>query len=118
MHRLEFVSPIMRKGALKGLLGGGSHPMDGSGETLYRAIHDFNEPFFATTTASLRMVADLSDSSKVLAVLPGGACGRLFDSHTTDQIESFMNGEKMYWWFSDELIRAHMKNTLVLKAGK
>ncbi len=118
MHRLEFVSPIMRKGALKGVLGGGSHPMDGSGETLYRGIYEFNEPFYATTTASMRMVADLADSSKVLAVLPGGVCGRLFDGHTTDQIEPFMNGEKRYWWFSDELIQAHTKNTLVLKAVK
>ena len=32
MHRLQFVSPIMRKGPLKGLLGGGSHQMDGSGK--------------------------------------------------------------------------------------
>ena len=68
--------------------------MGGSGETLYRATYEFNEPFGVTVSASVRMVADLADEDKVLAVLPGGVAGRLFDPHYKDQIEAFMNGEK------------------------
>lgn len=49
--------------------GGGSHPMGGSGETLYRAVYGFNQPFGVTTSASLRLVVDLADDDKVLAVL-------------------------------------------------
>jgi len=115
MHRLELVSPIMRKGPLKGLLGGGSHPMSGSSETLYRALYRFSDPFHVETSASLRMVADLGDSDRVLAVLPGGVCGRLFDKHTTDQIDAFMNGDKLYWWFSDEMIQKHKQHAVVLR---
>jgi penicillin amidase len=117
-HQLEFVCPIMRKGPLKGLLGGGSHPMSGSQETLYRAIYSFNEPFAAQTTASLRMVVDLADKDKVLAVLPGGVSARLFDDHNTDQIDAFMSGEKLYWWFSDEMIKAHTKYSCMLNPSK
>ena len=114
VHQLEFVSPIRRTGFGKGLLGGGSHPMDGSAETLYAAKPSYESPFDVTVSASLRMVVDLDDNEKVLAVLPGGTAARLFFPHTTDQIEAFMNGEKLYWWFSDNAIKKHAKTTLVL----
>jgi len=114
VHQMEFVSPIRRKGFGKGLVGGGSHPAAGSCETLYRGIYGFNEPFGVTVSASLRMVADLSDEDKVLAVLPGGVCGRLFHPHTKDQIEAFMNGDKVYWWFSDKAIKDHSRAILNL----
>jgi penicillin amidase len=111
---MEFVSPTRPKGFGKGLLGGGSHPASGSGETLYRGIYNFNEPFGVTVFAGLRMVADLSDEDKMLAVLPGGVCGRLFHPHTKDQVEAFMNGDKVYWWFSDKAIKEHSRTVLTL----
>ena len=114
VHRVEFVSPVRREGFGRGLVGGGSHPALGSGETLGRGIYEFNNPFDVTIAASLRMVADLADPDKVLAVLPGGVSGRLFDKHSKDQIESFINGNKVYWWFSDAAIKEHSRNTLVL----
>ncbi|MEA2014632.1 MAG: penicillin acylase family protein, partial [Thermodesulfobacteriota bacterium] len=115
VHRHEFLSPIRRSGPGKEWLGGGTHPATGSGETLYRGIYDFDKPFNVTISASLRMVADLDDPDKILAVLPGGIAGRQFDPHSTDQIGPFMNGEKRYWWFSDKAIKKHTKNTLTLK---
>jgi penicillin G amidase len=114
VHQLELVSPIRRKGFGKGLLGGGSLPMGGSGESLYRAVYGFNQPFGVTISASLRMVVDLADNDKILAVLPGGITARLFDPHTTDQIKPFMNGDKRYWWFSDQAIKGHAHHTLNL----
>ncbi|MBW1820012.1 MAG: penicillin acylase family protein, partial [Deltaproteobacteria bacterium] len=90
LHQLEFVSPVRRKGFGKGWLGGGSHPMGGSGETLYRGLYKFNKPYMPAITASMRMVADLADDDKVMAVMPSGVTGRVFWPHTTDQIEAFM----------------------------
>ena len=114
VHQIEFVSPIRRKGFGKGIVGGGSHPAPGSCETLYRGIYNFNEPFGVTISAGLRMVADLSDEDKILAVLPGGVCGRLFHPHTKDQIDAYMNGEKVYWWFSDKAIKEHSRALMTL----
>mgnify|MGYP002750215792 FL=1 len=114
LHRLELVSPIRRKGFGKGILGGGSHPAPGSGETLYRGRYSFHAPFAVTVAASLRMVVDLGNDEKVLAVLPGGVCGRLFHRHTKDQIQPYMDGEKVYWWFSDQAVNKHSKSILRL----
>jgi penicillin G amidase len=68
-----------------------------------------------TLSASLRMVADLGDNDKILAVLPGGVSGRQFTGHYRDQVKPFVNGEKRYWWFSDREIANHakMEQTLV-----
>ena len=115
VHRHEFVSPIRLSGVGKEFLGGGSHPAAGSGETLYRGIYDFSAPFNIKISAALRLVVDMADPDKILAVLPGGVSGRQFDPHTTDQIEPFMNGEKLYWWFSDKAIKEHTRHTLILK---
>ena len=61
------------------------------------------------------MVADLNDDEKVLAVLPGGVSGRFFHPHAKDQIKAFINGEKVYWWFSDKAIKEHKKIILLLQ---
>jgi penicillin amidase len=112
-HTMEFVSPIRRSGFGKGLLGGGRHSLSGSGETLLRARYEFRQPFDVTYSAALRMVADLNDADKVLAVLPGGVSGRVFHDHTKDQIDAFVDGEKQYWWFSDEAIKAHTQSEML-----
>jgi penicillin amidase len=114
IHQLKLVSPLRLEGFGSGLLGGGSHAMGGSQETLLRASFDYNKPFDVTVSASLRMVIDLGDPDKVLAVLPGGASGRQFDPHHKDQIKPFMNGEIHYWWFSDKKIRQHAKERMRL----
>jgi penicillin amidase len=97
------------------MLGDGPHSFHGSGETLHRAIYAFHDPFRVINSASLRMVADLSDDDKILAVLPGGVSGRFFHPHAKDQITAFINGEKVHWWFSDKAIQEHKKATLLLK---
>jgi penicillin amidase len=114
VHHLKLVSPLRLKGFGSGLLGGGSHAMGGSQETLLRARFDYSNPYDVTVSASLRMVADLGDPDKVLAVLPGGASGRQFDPHHQDQVAPFMSGEKRYWWFSDTKIREHAVEKLLL----
>jgi len=114
IHKLEFLSTIRQKGFGKSLLGGGSYEFAGSGETLYRGYFKFNEPYDAFVTASLRMVADLSDDDKVVAVLPGGTSGRLFNKNRTNQVDSFINGGKLYWWFSDKEIKNHSEHKLLL----
>jgi len=115
VHQIEFVNPIRREGFGKSLLGGGRNPMGGSRETLYCAWFEYDKPFDVILSASLRMVADLGDQDKVLGVIPGGVCGRTLHPHQKDQVEPYMRGDKVYWWFSDKAIKDHAKTTLELK---
>jgi hypothetical protein len=40
--------------------------------------------------------------------------GRQFDLLTTDQVAPYMNGDRLYWWFSDKAIEEHTRHTLTL----
>ena len=113
-HRIEFTSPIRRTGFGKRLMGGGAHPYPGSGETLYRGIYRFDKPFDVTVSAALRMVVDFADPDRIMAILPGGASGRVFHPHYKDQLETFVSGEPAYWWFSDRAIEEHTEHVLRL----
>ena len=114
VHTVTFFSPLVPGAAAAGILGGGVHPKEGSGETLNRATFKFDKPYAATSIASLRVVADLGDPDKVMAVLTGGASGRQFDPHLKDQTAAWLSGEPRYWWFSDAAIAEHAVSELTL----
>jgi len=115
LHTVTFFSPIIPGKFAADLLGGGTLPKDGSGETINRATYRFAEPFDAVYIASLRFVADLADPDKVMAVVSGGVSGRQFDPNLKDQLEAWQSGEPRYWWFSDDAIRAHTRHELRLE---
>lgn len=112
IHFLELVSPIRRSGFGKDLLGGGRHPFPGSGETLCRGKYDFPTPYGAVWAAALRLVIDMADDDKIMAVMPSGVSDRVFDPHNTNQINPYMSGQKVFWWFSDRAIKEHRRSTL------
>jgi penicillin amidase len=114
-HTIELVSPIRRQGFGKAWVGSGTLSFPGSGETLHRGLYAFKQPFEVTISAALRMAADFSDPDKIMAVLPGGVSGRLFDPHNKDQVKAFISGEKRYWWFSEKAIQDHTRHKLILK---
>ena len=114
LHQITFFAPgIPGKTAAK-YLGGGTRPLSGSGETLNRAIHKFDAPFEATIIDSMRIVIDMADRDKMLAVTSGGVSARLFSPHLKDQNEKWFTGEKTYWWYSDKAIAENQVSELIL----
>jgi len=112
LHKASFTNPIRRFGFGKELLGAKSYSMDGSGETLHRARYNFNKPYEVDFMASLRMVADLSDDEKVMAIMAGGVTGRTFSKYMNNQLDDYFNGTIRYWWFSDQAIESHAQSKL------
>ena len=96
------------------LLGNGTHPMQGSGETLNRGKFKMSNAFDTKIIDSVRLVADLADDEKVLVVIPGGTSGRYFDPSLTNQVDAWLAGESKQIWFSRELIRTKQVSRLVL----
>lgn len=106
-HRIAFKSPLPGAPLPKTGLSAGPHPMGGSSETLYRASTIYGRPYDVTYGASTRIVVDMADPDKIMAVVPGGVSGRAASPHLNDQTESWLNGEIRYWWFSDRAIEEH-----------
>jgi penicillin amidase len=114
VHTITFSHPILQGNALAQWFGGGTHPMDGSGETLNRAAYKYDDPYVVTFFASMRMVADLSDPDKIEAHIPGGTTDRLFHDQFKDQLPDWITGTPNYWWFSDSAIEKHAVSELHL----
>ena len=115
VHTLTFASPTIPGKWAAAILGGGTGPKEGSGETIDRASYKYAAPFEAVYIASMRFVADLADPDKVMAVVSGGVSGRQFHAHLKDQLAPWKSGEPRYWWFSDAAIAAHERNELLLE---
>lgn len=114
-HQIAYTNPIRRNGLGKEWLGVAPQPMGGSGETLYRSLYKYNTPEEIGFSACLRMVADMADNEKVLAVINGGTTARTFHPNHKDQVEAYASGKKLYWWFSDKKIQENAKAKLILK---
>ena len=88
--------------------------MEGSGETLNRAIAAFDDPEHSKIIDSTRIVMDLSDPDKIEDHIPGGVSERLFDPHQQDSLALWLAGKPGYWWFSDRAIKANTVETSTL----
>ena len=113
LSRLVIFNPLPTGNRLLNrILGGGNFPRTGSPETLWGS---YGSPSYgAWGIDSLRFVADLGDPDKVLAVIPGGVSGRLFDPHLNDQLPLWLSGEINYWWLSDKAISANAQTEITL----
>jgi penicillin amidase len=115
VHTIRFVNPLVREGWAAGLVGGQTWPAAGSGETLYRARHSFEDPTEVGFGAAMRMVVDLGQDDYVMAVLSGGQQARTFSPRQSDQLPDFFGGGVRYWWYSEAQIKAHTQGVWVLQ---
>lgn len=113
-HTITFFHPFVPGERAARWLGGGVRHMGGSSETLNRGMYLFSDPYKSRIVDSVRMVADLSDDDKVIASFPGGVSERWFDRWNKNFVDAWLNGEKHYWWFSDEAIAANTNKELLL----
>ena len=114
VHTISFFHPLVPGETGARWLGGGVRPMDGSGETLNRALTMFDDPRHSTIIDSTRVVMDLSDPDKIEGHIPGGVSERLFHRHQKDSLALWLESRPGYWWFSDEAIAAHTQHTVIL----
>lgn len=114
-HTVSFVSPLRRDGIGKGWLGGGTHGLAGSGETLQRGHYVPKDgPYSVSSFASLRIVSDLSDDEKVLAIVSGGNAARQFHPFFKSHLDIWLNNQWSYWWLDPEKIAEQSKHKLEL----
>jgi len=83
--------------------------MNGSGETLMRALTPFLGDFQVQFFGSMRMVADMGDDEKIQAVVSGGVVDRQFHAHQKDQLPAWSEGRLLTWWFAPRQVEAHAR---------
>jgi penicillin amidase len=113
-HHITFSSPLRRTGFGRDWLGARTRAMNGSGETVMRARSAFNRGFDVEFFGSLRLVADLADDEKVLAVVAGGVVERQFHPHQKNQLETWFAGDLLPWWFDRRAVAAHARQRQLL----
>ena len=114
LHTITFKSPVIPGKSVANWLGGGTHPMHGSGETLNRGAFKLSKGFDSDVIDSVRLIADMSDDDKLLAVIPGGSSGRYFDDSLTNQVDDWLDGRANPIWFSQEAVQANTRTILTL----
>ena len=117
-HTLRFISPLKQSGVGAAFLGQASAPASGSGETLNRGQYALNGgPYESQWFSSLRMVADLNDSEKVMAVVSGGNAARQFHPHFKSQLDAWRSEQWHPWWLDQQKVVENHRSKLVLKAS-
>ena len=92
--------------------------MDGSGETVMRALSQFMAGFDVAFFASMRLVSDLADDQKIMAVVSGGVVERQFHRHQKDQLDTWFAGELLPWWFDRGAVESHAKHRQTLSPSR
>jgi len=73
-------------------LGRGPFPWGGGPATVGRASYPYLRPNFVNRGATMRVVIELSDPMRALAIVPGGQAGHPLDPHYDDQIDAWLAG--------------------------
>lgn len=113
-HTITFFHPLIPGDFAAQWIGGGSHGISGSGETLNRAAYQYNSPYRTTFFDSMRLVMDLSDPDKIEVHIPGGVSERLFNKQMTSDLDNWLSGTPNYWWFSDRAIADNAVSEMML----
>jgi penicillin amidase len=116
LHSVTFTSPLRPSGVGRDWLGGGNHPAAGSGETINRGQYVMDHgPYESQWFSSMRMVADLSDSEKIRAVVSGGNAARQFHPYFSAQLPAWLEGKSINWWLDWQKVEENAKHSLELK---
>lgn len=116
IHRIRFFSPLRESGFGSAWLGARRFAYPGSGETVRRARTVFGDAGFDVRFhASMRIVADMADERKVLAVVAGGVSERHFAPHRHDQLPVWQEGQLIPWWFDPAAVEANARHRVVLQ---
>jgi acyl-homoserine lactone acylase PvdQ len=91
MHQLTLEHAFSEEDFLKPSVTLGPFPMGGCLTTLNNAEWRLYQPYDVVLGASMRFIADMSDSV-VYTVLPGGVSGDALSPNYGDQVQLWLNG--------------------------
>ena len=109
LHTITFNSPVIKGKMMAQLFGAGTHPIDGSGETLNRSYYQASQGYDTYINDSVRLVVDLYDDEKVLAVIPGGISARYFNANMHNQVSDWLHNKANPIWLNTKNLKKHSR---------
>jgi penicillin amidase len=112
VHSVRFEHPLGRASGLTRWLDLGPVPLPGDGETVNASIYSLSDPFRVRHIPSARLLFDLGDPDRTLAILPTGQSGHPLSRHYGDQLAMWAAGEYRPAPFTEPASRAAAVETL------
>ena len=96
----------------------GPYPIGGDTDTVCQTAFNPSSPYKATEWCpAIRLIIDLSDLDNSKVILPPGQSGVLGSEHYSDMINSWLNGDYVPLFWSEEKINKNKIHQLTLKAN-
>ena len=92
LHRVRFAHVLARMPALGPVLVAADHELGGDEQTILQGGFDARDGFEAAVVPSWRIVAELADVDRSMAVLPTGQSGNPASPHWNDQAPLWIGG--------------------------
>jgi penicillin amidase len=118
VHRSVFAhQPFGNVPPLARLFNGPSLPVPGETFTVSAGVPSPARPYQVPFGSSQRLIVDLSDLGRSLAINSTGQCAQLFHRHRSDQTPLWARNEYRPMLFSPQAVNAGAEETLTLKPG-
>jgi penicillin amidase len=116
IHRVTFEHSLALRKPLDLVFNRGPYPIGGDTDTPCQTAMLPGAPYDSQACSpTFRMVADMGDLSRSLAVAPPGQSGQLGSPHYDDMIEPWLKGEYHPMLWTREQVEAEAKNRLILE---
>ncbi|MGZ4131515.1 MAG: penicillin acylase family protein [Actinomycetota bacterium] len=112
LHRLVLAHPLARIPGLEALFVAADEPFAGDEQTVASGGYDATQRYRAAVIASWRVVWDLADLDRSVAVLPSGASGNPASPHWNDQSPLYLSGRTRPAPVGPDAVRAASVATL------
>lgn len=93
LHRVRFAHPLARMPGLASVFVAAEHELGGDEQTVLQGGFDGRDGFEAAVVPSWRLVADLGDVDRSMAILTTGQSGNPASPHWNDQAALWIAGE-------------------------
>jgi penicillin amidase len=117
LHRVRFAHPLARLPGLGALFVAAEHELGGDEQTVLQGGIDARLGFDALVVPSWRVVVDLGDLDRSMAVLTTGQSGNPASTHWNDQAPLWADGELRPCPFTRPAVEAAAKDSLRLLPG-
>jgi penicillin G amidase len=114
LHRVGFAHVLARMPALAPVLVAAEYELGGDEQTILQAGFDARDGFDAAVVPSWRVVVDLADVDRSMAVLPTGQSGNPASPHWNDQAPLWIEGSLRQAPVGREAVEAAAVRTLKL----